>query len=43
MLKRNLQHGARSTIMNRSHRAAQGVQSDVNPHNAGKIVGGNIV
>ncbi|WZZ25649.1 hypothetical protein YC2023_009050 [Brassica napus] len=38
-LTRDLQHGARSTVKRGSHRAAQMMQSGVNPHTAGRIVG----
>ena len=40
---RDLQHSARSTVEHGSHRAVQVMQSDVNLHTAGKIVGCKIV
>ncbi|KAL0812443.1 hypothetical protein Bca101_068886 [Brassica carinata] len=40
MLTRDLQHGARSTVKHGSHRAAQVMQSDVNPHTIGGRSGG---
>ena len=42
-LIRDLQHGARSTVKGGSDRTAQVMQSDVNLHNAGRIVDCRIV
>ena len=40
---KNLQYGARCTVRIGSHRTGQSVQSDMNLHKAGKLVGCNIV
>ncbi|CAN6890530.1 unnamed protein product [Brassica oleracea var. botrytis] len=42
MLTRDLQHGARSTVKRGSHRTAQVMQSDVNPHTSGSITSSQI-
>ena len=40
---RDLQHDARSTVKHGSYRTAQVMQSDMNSHMVGKIVGCRIV